>query len=217
MVLAESRVTADHLDAFAELVNIAFGRAAGPLSELINEFVTLQVPKVEWVSTSEVVPKLEALVGGDRVIHIVRQAFKSSFRGEALLILDGGVKTGGGIASLFGMEDDVDPEEVALEMGNIVLGACIGKLAELLESYTVYSPPHIVVLGGTISDLPVATETQDLSHAILIRTGFQIEAKAFDGFLFLLLPPSVAVAGRRPRADDRGLIPRWWTASHRRR
>ena len=91
----------------------------------------------------------------------MEQSFWGKFKGNAYLFFPSG--TGKRIISLLGNGDEFfqsDPineleKETFLEIGNILIGACIGKIAELLGDVITYSPPRVVIEKshrGIISD-----------------------------------------------------------------
>ena len=76
-------------------------------------------------------------------------------------------------------------KETFLEIGNILIGACIGKLAELLGDVTTYSPPRVVVeksLRGVVYE----NLSDPDSMAIVLRTVFEFNEKNISGYMFVL-------------------------------
>ena len=181
-------------EALAELVNIAFGHAAKPLSELLAGYVRLRVPKVERLQRGLFGERVQRIFGAEERVHMVRQAFRPDFRGESLVILD--ADTTGALASVFGLRTDGSDEpehrSAILEIGNILTGACIGKLSELLETVTHFSPPSLVAYAAPISSVAMPLE-DDLTEAILIRADLDVETNPpIFGCLMLLLPETAA-------------------------
>jgi len=175
----------DQAEAFSEFINIALGRAAVPLAELVEEFVTMQVPQLSFVETSRILPELTKIIGVDQRVVIVRQGFQASLRGEAIFVL--GTPSTATIREMLDLEDDEDLAEGVLEIANIVLGASVGELAKLLGGYVTYSPPHIVVNDGLVTDL-TRNSGAELSESIFVRTGLGVEAHSLETYLLLLLP-----------------------------
>ena len=76
-------------------------------------------------------------------------------------------------------------KETFLEIGNILIGACIGKIAELLGDVITYSPPRVVVensLRGVVYDN--LSDPDNL--AIVLRTVFEFNDKNVSGYMFIL-------------------------------
>jgi chemotaxis protein CheC len=74
--------------------------------------------------------------------------------------------------------------ETFLEIGNILIGACIGKFAELLGDVATYSPPRVLVensLHGVYDKI-----IDHDSMAIVLRTVFEFNEKNISGYMFVL-------------------------------
>ena len=76
-------------------------------------------------------------------------------------------------------------KETFLEIGNILIGACIGKIAELLGDVISYSPPRVVVdksIRGVVYDNLYDPD----NLAIVLRTVFEFNEKNISGYMFIL-------------------------------
>ena len=183
--------TPDHALASTELVNIAFGHAAAPLAELVGAFVTLTVPKVDLLSIDDIPDALAGMIGVETSVHVVRQAFRPHFSGECLLILEAGGSDA--LRALLGIdecESELADREAVIDAANIVIGACLSKLSELLEANTTYSQPVIALYRSPLKEiLPEITADKRLTQALLIRTAFHIDTEPkVNGFLLILSP-----------------------------
>ncbi|MFH1147235.1 MAG: hypothetical protein V1736_05960 [Pseudomonadota bacterium] len=173
-----------------EMINISFGRAASSLAELLSVRVILDVPKVDEIKSSEIPSALEKQVGADMDITIVQQAFSGDFHGEVLLIIaaDLGREAVKIITEESGVAPDLPLEELEsemlLEIGNIVIGACMGSFSDLLEKTVRFEVPNIILektpIGGLNSDV-------QNNRALIVLTQFQIGDERLKGFLFFLL------------------------------
>ncbi|MEK7297725.1 MAG: chemotaxis protein CheC, partial [Planctomycetota bacterium] len=76
-------------------------------------------------------------------------------------------------------------QETVTEIGNIIIGACVSKTAELLKDFVTYTPPRFI--GGKFSgyDLPQKLFDKE-TYAIVLKTLFQFENKDISGHLFLI-------------------------------
>jgi len=166
------------------------------LSDLLSAYVRLRVPSVEQVEARSIPETFGRLVGQDETVHMVRQAFRPHFRGESLLILHAEAATE--LSQLLGItggarggrEADLEQKAMILEVANILTGACVGKLSELLQTATTFSPPALVMYAA-----PVETVADfvgdDVTEGLMIRTGFAIEARRpIFGHLIILVPPT---------------------------
>ena len=95
--------------------------------------------------------------------------------------------------SLFNSENkffDSEPsheleKETFLEIGNILIGACIGKIAELLGDVISYSPPRVVV-DKSIRSVVYDNLYDPDNLAIVLRTVFEFNEKNISGYMFIL-------------------------------
>ncbi len=175
-----------------EMINISFGRAAASLADLLNIFVTLDVPKVAEVNHAFIAKELEERMGIDSDIAVVQQAFYGDFSGEVLLAISAEIgrkavevmAQNGGFAPQLPLEQL--EAEVLLEVGNIVIGACLGQFSHLLEKTLSYEAPNVLLRNGTVSRLGRGSQGQD-RRALIVVTRFLLGERALSGFLFILL------------------------------
>jgi len=186
-------ITTAETDLLQEIMNIAFGRAASDLAECIDIFVVLNVPQIRLVQAINLPAYIneEIMDYNTNKVSVVEQNFWGKFKGSAFLFFPSG--TGKRIISLFDGRDDFfesDPshemeKETFLEVGNILIGACIGKIAELLGDVTTYSPPRVVV-EKSLRDIVYSDLLDPDSLAIVLRTVFEFHDKNISGYMFVL-------------------------------
>jgi chemotaxis protein CheC len=184
-------ITAEETDTLQEIMNIAFGRAASDLAEYIDIFVVLNPPHIEVLQAFDLPPYLNNELKDYDKVSVVEQNFWGKFKGNAFLVFPTG--TGKRIISLFNSENKVfesEPtyeleKETFLEIGNILIGACIGKIAELLGDVTTYSPPRVVVENGLRGVVYDNLSDPD-NLAIVLRTVFEFNDKNVSGYMFIL-------------------------------
>jgi len=188
----QTLLTSDECDILQEIMNIAFGRATADLADLVNIFINLSVPFVSIIDRS----KLASYIGTElmdykRGISLVEQRFWGRFRGSALLVFPANV--GKELITLLASpevesfeSDPIDELEkgVLMEVANILIGACVGKIAELLGDAVTYSPPTVIVNQGKDKDFSKNGDND--GSVIVLRTVFRFERKDVSGFLFLL-------------------------------
>ncbi|HNY51363.1 MAG TPA: chemotaxis protein CheC [Smithella sp.] len=186
-------ITTAETDLLQEIMNIAFGRAASDLAEFVDIFVILSVPQIRLLQAFDLPNYINSEImdyDKDRV-SVVEQSFWGKFKGNAFLVFPPGA--GKKLISLFDGGTSVldsDPfqemeKETFLEIGNILIGACIGKIAELLGDVITYSPPRVVVeksLHGVVYDNLVDPDNM----AIVLRTVFEFNERNVSGFMFIL-------------------------------
>src|SRR4029078_4059540 len=120
-------LTASQKDTLAELINIGYARAAGALSDLTGHRISLAVPEVAIHEIEKITPLLRDVVHGE--VASVNQFFGGTISGNAILLLDKAaalllnrlLTDRPEVAAL-----DESAREVIVEVGNIVLNACLG-------------------------------------------------------------------------------------------
>ncbi|MFT5758621.1 MAG: chemotaxis protein CheC [Alteromonadaceae bacterium] len=177
-------------DALAELLNIGMGRASASLSEMVGEEVELSVPQVEMLSRKEVIIHISNLVGNK--ITAVKESFKGAFWGDALLLFPENHSLELVKALI---KDDTLPAEMLSEMeqealtevGNIILNACLGSLANIFQENLEFALPQYS--HGSCSDIlkigkPSATSPEGL---LLLQMNFSLEKIKVSGYLTLIM------------------------------
>ena len=183
----------DERDILQEVMNIAFGKASADLAELIDIYVVLSITDITLLSTVEVPQYIEEEIKDFERVCVIKQNFRGKFHGSALLFFPGGA--GKQLFSLFDNGDKSDDDladlsvvlekETLLEVGNILIGASVGKVAELLDDEITYRPPKIIV-DSSPNDIVDWDLAEPECPAILMRTVFSFEKRDISGFLFLI-------------------------------
>jgi len=180
-------------DLLQEIMNIGFGSAAADLAGVIDIHVRLSVPTIMVIPSSELIDYIKENMSGAHEISIIEQNFWSKFRGTAMLAFTAG--TGRALLSLIGDINEhsfqSDPmrvleKEMLMEIGNILSGACVGKVAELLGDVVFYSPPRVLI--GAIESSGVSKITIDSNNfVIILQTIFNFGSQNLSGCLFLIV------------------------------
>ena len=177
-------------DAVIELINIAFSRAAASLSDLTQSRVDLEVPEVN-VHEMDVLPEaVGRFVTGD--VATVHQVFTGPVAGDAFLLLnfDGAVHL---VQLLTGAEKSnqktlgTSEREAIMEVGNILMNACLGVFGNLLRVRFSFSVPRISLddLGLMMKSLTVDDDL--LHHALVVGARFRMRGSEVTGCLLLVL------------------------------
>ena len=183
-------LTNDQSDALGELINIAFARTASSLSELSGNPVHLEVPTV----TVHPIDALSSLVR-DRIqehVATVHQIFAGTISGDALLVLNykGALKLTDLLceATSSSSELDASGREALLEVGNILLNACLGMFGNLLKVRILFSiPPRIHLENFSEILREITVDAEELRYAVLVSTAFSIEENDVSGYLLIVL------------------------------
>ncbi len=176
------------LDAITELLNMGIGQAASALSLMVDEEVHLIVPEVEFLSWPELKKKIQQY--GKQRLAAVTQKFIGEYNGNALLLFS--EESARSVVRLL-LKDTLSKaeitcmeEEALTEVGNIILNACFGSLANVLNC-------------GVSSDLP-RYESGDYSRLIrslsdgvesdcvmLLKMKFTIVSSQIEGYISFVM------------------------------
>jgi len=192
-----------------EIMNIAFGNATADLAEAIDIFVVLSVPNIRVINIGELSEYLRANIEDSSETTIVDQKFQGDFSGSGFLVFPTGAK--GNLISL--LEDEtvgasqnsteskpIMEKEFITEISNILIGACVGKMTELLNTFVTYSPPTI--MQGNSNEYRFMIDNFDPKQsAIAMKTVFQFKQKNIEGFL-LILTDQMSIGWLRKSLND---------------
>jgi chemotaxis protein CheC len=180
-------------DALQEIMNISFGQAAAGLSEVINMHVTLTVPRITVLRIDEIYPYIQAEISGVDDISMIRQFFSGKFSGSSILIFPHGegkkllklFDENMELSSVSASEIDVLEKETLIEISNIIMCACVSKIADMLGDVVHYSPPRYYSQDQIETTLKEAF-SEDEIFAIFFKTVFHFKVFDASGFLFLI-------------------------------
>jgi chemotaxis protein CheC len=182
-------------DVLQEIMNIGFGSAAADLAQVIDIYVILSVPTIKVINRASLIENIKLEIHDDHEVSIVEQNFWSKFKGVALLVFSG--NAGKNLLSIISGEDketkalfESDPirvleKETLMEVGNILVGACVGKVAELLGDVVSYSPPRVVV--GNLADYDVSEAGYVPEDIVIVMEAiFHFNVQDVRGYLFII-------------------------------
>ena len=180
------------LDALRETMNMSFGSASADLADVMDIFIRLNIPEIQVVSGNDLISLLSRDMVDFDTSSIVQQEYYGDFPGRILLIFPWGIEKE--LLSYFQHPDTtsfqsdelVDLEkEVLLEIGNLLIGACVGRFFDFIGSRITYQPPQCL-LGRKFRTLcREDTENQE-GPFVSISTHFAFEDRRVAGHLFLI-------------------------------
>ena len=173
------------LDAFTEIINIGMSRAADSLSQMVSEEVSLSVPIVEIVDGSLAQSRLDEI--GLNNISGVSQRFGGTLNGKAMLLFP--EEQSMNLVRLL-LKDSVPLEmmsemekEALTEVGNIILNACFGTVANAL-SFDLDStiPSFINCKSDEILESDLSNQA-----VLMLKVDFSLPSKNIQGFVTFLM------------------------------
>ncbi len=138
----------DEQDCLQELMNIAYGSATAAITEILDAFATLSIPKIKIIDTKDLKKYLstQIKVNSDHFVSI--QQINGLLSGENLFIIDR--ESSNNIAHKFGLEDeeinDDELSDIILEITNILSSSTISTLAQEMNTKVSFSPPDVKIL-----------------------------------------------------------------------
>ncbi len=132
-------------DCLQELMNVAYGSATAAITEILDAFAKLSIPKIQIINANE----LKAYLSNElnlNVEHLVSlQQINGTLSGENMFVID--KQSARNIAYKFGLEEDeINDQEIAdivLEITNILSSSTISQLAEDMETNVSFSAPTV--------------------------------------------------------------------------
>lgn len=183
---AELTLSPQLRDCYQEVANVAMGRAGDLLARLLNVFVQLPIPNVNFIEVSELSMALKAVEVSESTSGICQGFISAGISGEALLIInDSSFKD---VASLMNYQYDEDEGtelELLMDLANVLIGACLKGISEQLDM--AFSQGHPVVLGQhrKISEL-IANNASKWKKTLAIEISYSIENYPIKCDLLLL-------------------------------
>jgi chemotaxis protein CheC len=185
-------IDSEEIEILQEIMNIAFGNATADLVSIIDLYVVLSVPVVKVLEIGALQSTMLECLDQFSKIKIIAQKFWGEFKGAGILIFPENADKN--LSNLFNDTDKnsditsmstIMGNDVLLEIGNLLIGACVGKITELLKSVVTFSPPNII--GSNLNDHDSFIKTlNDKQRVILLKTVFEFEKKNVNGLLMIL-------------------------------
>lgn len=198
-------------DALQEIMNIGFGRAAADLAEIINMHVILSVPYIAVLKSDDVIHFIHNEIPDTTDMSMITQFFSGRFNGGSFLVFPHGegrklLRIFDNDISELGENPDMEmlEKETLIEVGNIIIGACVGKVAEMLGDAVTYAPPRFFTQEQIPDTLEQILNSSD-SFAILFKTVFNFEHYNVSGYLFLVSQYSIMPWMKQAIADFIGV------------
>ncbi len=182
----EITLSADMRDCCQEIANVAMGRAGDLLARLLNVFVELPIPNVNFIEVSELRMALKDIETHESTSGVCQGFISAGISGEALLILnDSSFKD---VASLMNYQYDAQMGtelELLMDLANVLIGACLKGVSEQLDIQFSQGHPEVLGQHRKISDL-IANNANKWKKTLAIEISYSIENYPIKCDLLLL-------------------------------
>jgi chemotaxis protein CheC len=174
-------------DALVEIFNIGVGHAAASMSAIVNEEVRMSVPSISVLNRADAA-NLLCNKNGERICGI-SQHYDGAVNTEAILMFPEN-KSLEIVRLMVGesvpLQELTEMEQEAMsEIGNIILNACVGTLANIFELELHGSLPQYHV--GTSSDILSASGSADDTTVLMLHIDFILEKHQIRGYVAFIL------------------------------
>jgi len=180
-------LNSDQKDCLQELMNISYGSATAAIADIIGKFAKLSIPKITTFTSESFRDYIKNKVEEYHVCYLVSQLIDGKLSGENLFLIDDKSLTN--LALEFGLsQDEIDEDElkdVVLEITNIISATTSSKLAELIETDILFSPPHVEVVDS-VQSLDEHYHVE-YNHIIIISTIIEFEEQNINSELVIML------------------------------
>lgn len=183
------------LDFFRELENIGASHAATALSVMLNESITLKVPRVQFCEFNDI---SNILNGPENLVVGILVEISGDISGFILLVqgADDGKQLAQMLTNAMGVGEEEEPEDdfftdlqrsAMMEVANILSGSYITAISTLTGIYINCSVPKMVIdMAGAVMNLPVIAYGQYGDYVLFLETEFYDSEKSISGHFFLI-------------------------------
>lgn len=189
--MSEVEFTEIQKDAVIELINMGIGRAASALADMISEEVHLSVPNVEFTDYQSLGVHLEQI--DNKEPSVIMQQFNGDFSGNAILLFP---ESSGMTLVRKMLKDSVSEEQISeleeealTEIGNIILNACFGQLAELLSTQLDGDVPLYLrdAVDRIVEKGRPSVASESATKVMLLQVDFSLLSSNTKGFVIFLM------------------------------
>jgi chemotaxis protein CheC len=176
-------------DALVEIFNIGVGQAAAAMSAIVHEEVRMSVPAIRFMQRTAAARLLGSRdVPAERICG-VSQHYDGAFDTEAILMFpeDKSLEI---VRLMVGeavpLKELTEMEQEALcEIGNIILNACVGTLANIFQRELHGSLPEYHV--GTSDEILTASGSVGDTIVLMLHIDFVLEKHQIHGYVAFIL------------------------------
>lgn len=175
--------TQGEVDVLRAIMDAAFDRAASELGDIAGVSIDLHSATAGVVKIPELQKSVSTMIPGIDRRTVVEQEFRGQSDGDALLIFP--ADAGSLFKGLLAPDEEGLEDEALMEIGNILIGACTGRLFEMLRRTIYYLPPRILP-GSEIGALVGGERYDSEDFAIMLKARFGFEGAELVGDMLLV-------------------------------
>jgi len=185
-MLDENFLNEDQQDCLKELMNISYGSATAAIADIIGKFAKLSIPNIRTISPNDFRDYIENKIEEYRICYLAGQVIDGKLSAENLFLIDeNSLKN---LAYEFDLnEDEINESElkdIVLEITNIISSTTSSKLAQLIETDILFSPPNVEKIDS-IDKLDTHYKAE-YQHVIIISTLIEFEEQNISSELVMM-------------------------------
>jgi chemotaxis protein CheC len=175
--------TASEVEVLQSIMEAAFEGAAAELGDIAGVSVALRAQTAQVVTIPDLSKSVSALIPEIEGRTVVEQEFRGECDGDALLVFP--ADAGTLFRGLLAPDDEGLEDEALMEIGSILIGACTGRLFEMLSRTIYYLPPRILP-GSEMETLVGGKRYASEDFAIMLKTRFGFPDEELTGDMLLV-------------------------------
>ncbi len=198
-------------DTLKEIMNIGVSKSATQLSVLLNDEIQMEVPEVGFLTLADA----RDVMSESEVKAVIYQDLTGMLVGRTYLVFqekDTQFLAQAVLGDAFSRADDklqFYEHEAMMEIGNIVISACVSTIANLFNDRIALSTP--VYLEDSLPHI-LSTQANDGDIVLVIKTQLHAARRNIPGSLILVITSELAggLLSKLPRFlefIEKGIIP----------
>ncbi len=172
-------------DALREVTNVAMGRAAALLADVLEVFVELPVPSVNLLEVSELHMALADAQRGEQFCALCQGFIGDGIAGEALLLFHDSELSEIARLLRWGQGDEKQTIEMLLDLSSILIGACLKGISEQIDVRFSQGNPQLLGLHSPITEL-IRVNQRRWKRTLAVEISYSLENKPIHVDLLLL-------------------------------
>jgi chemotaxis protein CheY-P-specific phosphatase CheC len=175
----------NYRDCYQEITNVGMGQAADLLARTLGVFVAMPIPNVNMIEVGEIHMAL-SLAANENASAVCQGFIGPGIAGEAILFFnDAGIESIAKLMDYSGDIDDVIQRELLMDVGNILIGACLKGIGTQLN--VDFSQGHPLILGQHCRVVDMISHNQNRwNKTLAIEVNYKIEDSDISCDLMLL-------------------------------
>lgn len=178
------------IDLLTEMFNVGVGKAAASLSAMMKQEILLNVPRVELLTGKQLAQQF----GNDEPICCIRQVATGDFNFTSSLTFPEECSLE--IVKLL-LDSELDDTvllelrpEAMTEIGNILLNACIGRMAKMMDVHFIFGLPEFLLQkpAELLAELNISEESS--AHVLLVSMQMHLKESNVAGDLMFIFDAS---------------------------